>query len=216
MAKKKQFEADYQYACDQFPKLRRYFWNEELKFWVIDGELDICDTRGEYWDTFDIKIVVPNTYPYCVPYVLETGQKIPREDDRHISKEGICCLDIEHRLLHMSRRGIRLADFITDKVYPYFANQIYYESEKHYSSGEYRHHFGGVKQFYEEDLQITSTEEVVLILNHILNEKELERNDPCFCGKDKYKRCHLDTVKFLKSVGKEQLKLDLSKFQKNS
>lgn len=214
MGKKKQFETDYQYACDHFPKLKKYFWKEEIKCWIIDGELDICDTKGQYWDTFDIRIAVPDTYPYCVPFVLEMGGKIPREDDRHISKEGICCLDIEHRLIHMSRRGVRLVDFITNKVYPYFANQIYYEAENQYSSGEYKHHFGGIKQFYEENLQIASVEEAILILNYILNAQELGRNDTCFCGENKYKKCHWETVMFLKSIGKKQLRLDLDNFQK--
>lgn len=213
MSKNKQFEMDYQLTSERFPKLKNYFWSEELKVWIIDGELDICDTAGEYWDTFVIRIIVPNTYPYCVPLVIEKSEKIPREADRHISKEGICCLDIEHRLLKMSRRGIRLVDFMTDKVYPYFANQLYFEQEQKYSSGEYGHGFEGVKQLYKE-IGIVTVEEAIMILEHILHAKELERNKVCFCGKGKYKKCHLEKVNFLKSVGKTQLERDLADFKK--
>lgn len=214
MGANNQFETDYRLISDKFPKLNNSFWSEKLNSWVIDGQLDICDTKGEYWDTFDIRIVVPNTYPYCVPIVLERSSKIPREADRHISKEGICCVDISHQLLRMSRRGIRLIDFVTNKVYPYFANQVYYESEHHYSSGEYAHNFDGVKQFYFESTKIASIEEAIMILDYMVNGKELGRNANCFCGKSKYKKCHLQIVEFLQSIGKGQLKQDLLDFRK--
>lgn len=198
-----------------FPKLNRKIWNEKLKAWLISGKLDICDTSGEYWDTFEIALIVPNTYPYCVPKVWELSEKIPRSEERHIDKNGICCVDIEHRLLQMSRKGIKLIDFVTKKVYPYFANQIYYEEKEKYANGEYGHYFNGTIQFYEEEYFITDKNEAVLILENILSGKLPTNNEICFCGKDKYKRCHKQTVISLKSVGEKQLKNDLKNFKKN-
>lgn len=207
------FEYDFRLLSEKFPKLNKFSWIEKLKSWVIEGELDICDMVGDYWDTFKVRVIVPINYPYCVPMVQEMSNKIPRQEDRHINELGFCCLDIDHRLLRMSRRGIRLNDFVTTYVYPYFANQIYYESEERYSSGEYAHHFAGVIQFYHEELGIRTAIEAITILEHILTTKPLGRNEPCFCGRGKYKSCHLQTVNYLKSVGKERLIRDLSGFK---
>ena len=214
MKNEKLFEKDFKLMIEVFPQLNHFAINQANTAWLITGQLDIFDSVGTYWDTFSIKIYVPYEYPYCVPIVLETENKIERGEHRHINKIGMCCLDIEHRLLVLKKRGINLTSFIKEKVYPYFANQIYYEEEKKYANGEYDHYFDGTQQFYKEDLNIPSIKQAIEIIKFTLSKQKLQRNDLCFCGGEKYKDCHLSAVEFLNSVGSDQLEQDLSDFEK--
>lgn len=207
------FENDFTEATRFFPKLK-YRKIEKEKMWVVSGELEIIDRVGDYWGTFVIAIFLPASYPYCVPLVKEISNIIKREDDWHIDEDGYCCLDIEHKMLWLQKRGMNLTNFIKNKVYPYFSNQIYKENTGKYAAGEYLHNFEGVQQFYQEELNIGNVELAVKILQGIISKKLPLRNDLCFCGERKFKSCHLKSVDFLHSLPVERLKTDLEDFSK--
>jgi len=194
-----------------FPKLE-YCTNK--KYRVLKGEIDICDVKGKYWDSFKIAIQIPINYPNGVPIVLELSDNIVRDDSRHISKEGFCCIDITHQLLFQAKRGIKMLNFIRDQVYPYLANQLHFDSTGEYANGEYKHHFSGVKQFYNEKLRLTDSNTIVHIIELILKNKIPSRNLLCPCGIKKFKNCHEEELSFLKTVGKNQLQQDLIEFKK--
>ena len=177
------------------------------------GELDICDDEGNYWDTFDIKIVIPKKFPYAIPKVFELNGKILRDNDRHISEDGLCCLDIEHELLRLASKGISLCDFIVDKVYTFFANQLFFEKMGEYANGEYPHGFEGVRYFYSKKLNLTNPVIIIRFLKLILKNQIPGRNDCCPCQSGrKFKKCHLKSFEYLKSIRRERLKEDLNGF----
>ncbi len=207
------FERDFAVAKERFPKLR-YGWNAQLKMWVITGDLDICDTAGAYWNTFQITMLVPCGYPYSIPVVAERSIIIPRHIDWHISPEGLCCLDAEHSLIALSKRGIYLGDFIAEKVYTFFANQIHKLECKEYAGAEYAHHTAGVIQYYIEELNMPSVEATLQTLTQIFNKQGLGRNDKCPCGSHlKLKVCHDKAIETIKSFGRSQIKKDIEIIQ---
>jgi len=203
------FERDFIVAKDRFPKLD-YGWNAEIKMWVITGELDICDVEGIYWNTFQITMLVPRGYPYCVPIVAERSTIIPREIDWHISPEGVCCLDVSHNLKAMSKLGINLTSFISEKVYSYFANQLYKLEKNKYAGTEYAHHLDGVIQYYAETHYLQNKEAIISLLQQITSKGKIGRNAPCPCGSGKKtKNCHQSSIDTLKTLGKDKLLSDL-------
>jgi hypothetical protein len=207
------FERDFLEVRDYFPKLD-YGRNRKSKIWIISGEIDICDVKGNYLNTFDIKIIVPDSYPYCVPVVLEKSEIIPRDIDWHISKNGICCLDSDNNLLVMSRFGINIKEFIAQKIYTFFANQLYKLQEHKYAGDEYLHHVDGIIQYYIEDLKIPTVEYVIVFLEQILNKKDLTRNKLCPCGTNKkIKNCHEKTIETIKTIGREKMTSDLKEIK---
>lgn len=209
MTRKSKFEKDYIKVEESFPKLS-YKWNSESRFWVISGDLDICDIEGKYLDTFNIIIGIPQNYPNCIPIVVEKSTIIPRDIDWHISNEGLCCIDIEHNLIAMSKKGININLFIREKVYPYFANQLYKLSEGKYAGKEYSHHFDGIIEYYIEYLNLISIDTTIHFLERILSNSFVGRNNKCPCGSEKLiKDCHLDQIKTIKSIGKNKLQKDL-------
>lgn len=205
---KSPFERDFIAVLERFPKLS-FHWGAKVKMWVITGEMDICDTEGVYWNTFQITMLVPRGYPYCVPIVAEKSYIIPRDIEWHISPEGICCLDVDHNLKAMAKLGINLTSFISDKVYTYFANQLY-KLEKHvYAGKEYAHHLDGVIQYYLETHGLRNKETIVAMLSCLTSNNSIGRNDPCPCGSGKKtKHCHLTSIEVLKTIGKEKLATD--------
>lgn len=206
---KSPFERDFVVAKERFPKLD-YGWNAKIKMWVITGELDICDVEGMYWNTFQITMLVPRGYPYCIPIVAERSTIIPRDINWHISPEGICCLDITHNLKAMSKLGIKLTSFISEKVYTYFANQLYKLEENKYAGDEYAHHLDGVIQYYIETHQLQDKRAIVAMLQKITSKTNIGRNAPCPCGNGKkIKYCHQSSIDTLKSLGNERLSFDL-------
>jgi hypothetical protein len=207
------FERDFEEATHIFPKLK-YCKDNEANMWVVSGELDICDKAGDFWGTFTIAIDVPISYPYCVPEVREISHNIKREDNWHISKNGKCCIDIDHKLLIYKKRGFNITDFIKQKVYPYFANQIFKDKSGNYAEGEYQHNLEGVRQFYREELNIKSETLAIKILQKLISNNLPGRNDPCVCGKSKFKHCHLKSIQFLQSLPIETLQADLVEFSK--
>lgn len=205
------FERDFQETIQFFPKLK-YRRSKKGKIWIVSGELDICDQAGDYWETFMVAIYLSSSYPYCVPKVRELSGIIKRDANWHIDEDGFCCLDIEHRMLLLAKRGINLTDFIKNKVYPYFANQIFKKNKGNYASGEYLHNFDGIKQFYREGLNIEEPKLAIDILRGVISKKLPKRNEPCLCGEGKYKRCHMKSVELLRSLPHERIKKDLDEF----
>lgn len=207
------FEKDFSAVQELFPKLK-YASSKNKGAWIIKGELDICDQAGRYWGTFQIGIFIPAAYPFVVPVIWEQSHLIPRKADWHISQNGVCCLDIHHRLLEWSRRGIKFEEFMLSKVYPYFANQLYRLEEKVYAGEEYKHGVIGVAQFYQEDLCLNQVQ-AVAFLEMLTSGQFPGRNDPCPCGMgEKMKYCHKNSIAFLQSLGRKQLLLDLANFQR--
>lgn len=211
---RKILEQDIKKVSEFFPKLK-LVWASKFSTWSLDGELDICDINGEYWSTFEIIVYIPKSYPNGIPLVEEKSNLIPREIDRHISEEGYCCLDVTHKLSYKALTGIYLLEFLQNSVYPYFANQLYYNKNEHFAGAEYKHNFDGVIQFYDESLNVKDAKSAILILEGIILNNIPGRNDNCLCGSNKkMKQCHIKTIDFLKSLDKKLLEDDLARFKK--
>ena len=180
----------------------------------LKGSIDIIDTYGNYWDSYDIRIVVPiHKYPNVIPQVYECSNKITREDDWHISKDGECCLDITHNLILIQNKGVDLISFYQNKIYPFFANHQYKLKTGSYANGDYPHQFDGIKYFYHNDIGLFDNQLIIKILSLILKNRLPEKLATCVCGQNKYKHCHLATVTKLIQFGKKRLSEDLILFK---
>ena len=183
----------------------------------LKGKLDVVDDNDDYWGSFDIEIYINETeYPNTVPLVIEVSELIDRTDDNHIAQDGNCCLDIPHKLIILKRRGIELRLFFEETIYPYFANYHYKQNSGEYANGEYKHHFKGIKQFYEEEHQLVDENQIIAILEYAIGFTKHQRNQKCsICGSPKFKKCCGRKAVDLKIYGIECLKRDLELFKAN-
>lgn len=197
-----------------YPKFK-YYERKKKKCSILKGVIDICDVDGNYWDSFNIEIFIEKQkYPYCVPIVKETSKIIERVDEWHISKDGFCCLDIDHELEYLSKSGINIISFYQEKIYPFFTNSLYKMKEGNYANEEYKHHFDGVIQFYDERLKLKDVSVIIKILTSVMDNDIPGRNQFCVCGKQvKIKKCHLVAINFLKSLSKDRILKDINIFK---
>ena len=203
---------DVKEAIAKFPKLE-YRLKTEYNSHALEGELDICDKLGNYRGSFEIMILLPINYPFGVPIVVEKSNHIPRDRNWHVSSEGVCCLDIDHKLLFASKSGIKISEFIGKWVYSFFANYIYRSENKEYANGEYAHEFAGIKQFYLDDLRLSDSELILKILNQILVGSVPKKYDRCLCGNGKrFDKCHFEVTYFLSALGNDRIKMDIEGF----
>ncbi|WP_430928926.1 hypothetical protein [Polaribacter marinivivus] len=182
---------------------------------VLDGNVDVIDTKGNFWNDYFIRLLIPiSNYPSVIPSVYEISEEIEREDDFHISKKGECCLDIHHKLILEKRRGINLIAFYKKYIYPFFANHQYKIKTNMYANGEYKHDVEGVVQFYNDEYNLSNSESIVKYIELALGVRKADRNKECIiCGGRKYKNCCFLTVEKLKSFGSRILKTDLEIFK---
>lgn len=214
----RQLEKDVKAFLEVYPSYSHHKRHGK-RYSKIKGEIDICDSAGNYLDSFNIDIFLDNDrYPYSIPMVKECSTKIRRHEDWHIDDSGYCCLDIDHELEYKAKRGIELINFYRNSIYPYFANALYKMNFGEYSNGEYDHFFKGVVQFYNKKLLLKDNHLILKILNAVLSNTLPGRNArPCICGQDKkFKRCHLKCIEFLQCLSKERLLKDLAGFEELS
>lgn len=176
-------------AAQKFRKL-----NPPKKYkddWVINGYIDVIDDEGGYWDTYDIIINIPLSYPYDLPSLMETGNKIPKEANWHNSN-WTCCLSTNAKMFYLLENNITLLRWLEKFAHPYLANHVYKKKTGKYAGKEYDHGTNGLIQGYYEIFDLSGSNEVLQRLMLICELQKLGRNDPCFCksGK-KYKKCFL-------------------------
>ncbi len=209
------FEAQIDQFIKLFPKFARGSSNDGTV--IIQGELDIVDQTGKFWESFQIEIHPSDGFPYRFPSVFEIGGKIPRIADWHVYEDTqSCCLavDPEERLL--CKNGISLTSFVKDHVLPYFFNQTFRRIEGHYKNGEYSHGIKGVYEFYDEVLKTNGNlRETVRLLLKIADAEKPGRTHDCFCGaKKKFRKCHRAAYEKLLPLGKKILYAHANEFAK--
>ena len=206
-------ENDIKKFIEKYPKFSIVEF-DNLSFIKLQGVVDIVDLSGIYWDSYQVSILLlKKGYPHIIPSVYEVSEKIKREDDWHISKDGECCLDITHKLILLQNRGIDPISFFQNKIYPFFANHTYKLKTGDYANGDYPHQFDGIKYFYQNDLGLTDANFIIQLLTYITTNKLPKRNDVCICNQKKFKHCHLPIVEKIVAFGLERLLEDLAFFK---
>ncbi|WP_285011107.1 SEC-C domain-containing protein [Pedobacter faecalis] len=197
---------------ERFPKL--ILLNYDGKPPSFEGILDVCDERGEWYGSFDVRLIASDKYPHGIPRMFETGGLIERIPDRHVNSDGSSCVAMEHVLLYRAVRGLSMNAYLQEFAWPYFANQLYFKQNGYYTPGEYAHGFKGVEQFYNESLGTADPVVAIKLIIDILNQRLPSRNDQCVCGSlKKYKNCHMKAVNYLQAVGNDRLMDDLAGFK---
>ena len=182
---------------------------------VIKGNIDVVDGDGGYWDTYEVNVLIPKSYPLELPILIETSKKIERHEDWH-NRDGICCLSTNAKMYSVLGKDITLLNWLEKFAHPFLANHVFRIKTGNYANNEFAHGTEGIIQGYRELFNITSPYEVINILQLICGIKKLDRNDPCFCNNDKkYKRCFLvDQKSHYLNIPYENIKRDLIEIMK--
>lgn len=178
----------YELAIRKFPKLQLpILVNEE---WVIEGSIDVIDLDGEYWDTFEVRITVPPSYPEKLFELEETSRRIPKTPDWHNNIK--CCLSTPAVMYSEMAGDPTLIKWLEKFAHPYLANSLYKIKTGRYANEEFEHGTPGIIQGYKKVFRTSNISVLIEQLEFIIGNKILERNLKCFCNSGKkYKKCFL-------------------------
>ncbi|MCK9401310.1 MAG: hypothetical protein M0Q51_15130 [Bacteroidales bacterium] len=197
--KNEQFENDIKAVPDVFRKLSIVETDGEK---ILKGELDIIDTTGKLWDTYQIEIKGSYHYPSGFPKLFETGNAFPKIADWHVYEDNkSCCVDVTPNEVIICKEGLNVGDYIHRFAIPYFANQTFRKREGYYLYGEYSHGILGRIEFYQSKLKAKSPVELIAMFDLIIKDYNPARTAYCpFCHKVKFRHCHRNAFRELQNV----------------
>lgn len=163
-------------------------------------------------DCYQVSINI-TPFPNSFPIVKELGERIPRNVDRHLYSDASCCLTTKAKEQLLLKKKIKTLDsFIADIVIPFFQNNSYFEINKKYINGDYKHGITGVFEAYQEIANITDIKLLLDFLHDRIVRKKYHRNDLCFCNSGaKFKKCHQPNYNDLFLIDKEIIMEDIKR-----
>lgn len=189
MVSKQLIRDEYLQAAVKYKKLKPPV--KQGNGWSIDGHFDVIDSEGHLWDTYGVKILLPEGFPYALPILIETTGKIEQHEDWH-NVQGECCLATYAVMFKELGTPISLVRWLDRFVHDFLANHVIRLHDKEYPKGEYEHGTPGIIDGYKEIFGVNTEDEVLTRLRLLCGATKIGRNDPCFCNSGKkYKKCFL-------------------------
>lgn len=183
-----QFKNEAKNINDYFTELS--YREDEQGLCEIIGSLGLKDDTGALIDSYSIKMVPGEGYPYRFPKVFETGGRLPINIDWHIFPDGHCCIKTVSEEIFLCKKGLTLHWFIKEQVIPYFFNQKHRELHGYFLR-ERSHGMRGDLEFFKEHFNTQDENLVLIFLLEVQKKKELKSNAKCMCGSDrKFEKCH--------------------------
>jgi hypothetical protein len=209
----KNFEEDKIATLNKNPGLRYEGKNKE--YYIFQGNYFLKDVGDKLIESFGVNIYIPLKYPNSVPVVLSTDEKIAKDEDFHIGKDGCICFEHGYNLNRQASGGLRLYDFIEYYFPKYFSWILLKQNGNTDKLVEWAHGDKGTLQMYVELLGTNDIKRMEAFLVQYLAVSKHGRNQKCYCNSGKkIKYCHLDAINFLRSTSKKEIEKDLNELRK--
>ncbi len=198
------FLRDIEEGLKSYPLLH---WSKKGDKKVITGKFITHKGRIEI-ENYEVEISFPSDYPYNMPLVIETGNKIqPRNATRHIFVEGNLCFGNKQDTLRLCRNGITFKWFLDKILNPHLCREYVRDKTGKYPTGERSHKTEGIWEGYYEVFKTTDKERILKDLNLLLMYPIFSKNKECYCGSGrKYKRCHERWLPLIFDIGRNNVK----------
>lgn len=140
---------------------------------------------------YRIKLVVPPGYPRAEPKLFETGDRIPKDIDRHVNPgDGSCCFTVWENWLACAKDK-SFSAFMDGPVHEYFLAQYVFEDTKEWRFGERAHYEEGMEEAYADALKGDVPIQDVRYGLYLLSQERLKGHWLCPCGSGmKLRDCH--------------------------
>lgn len=196
--------SDLEKAIVSYPKLKIKEENGSLE---LVGEIDLIHSeRNLLIETFSVNIFYPKEFPYCFPKVIETGDQIPRSNDRHVNKDTTLCLVIEPEERLLCLHGITTVLFIEKVLLPRLGEEYTVNKGGKYVR-EYSHGIKGLWEFYFFKFKSNDPKVILQLLESITTQNIPKRSKACPCGSGNvFKKCHINSVIEINRLGRLYLK----------
>jgi len=177
----------------------------------LQGELQVVDRSGVFWESYQLEIKHHPDFPYRFPKVFEISDKIPKIADWHINKDHSFCIDVDASEIIKCKDGLSLIEFIEKELTPYLFNQTHRKVQGHYVGGEYSHGLKGIYEFYSDSLKTgDNVRKTLSLMMFIATHSRPNRSNKCFCESGElFRHCHRKAYDELKVLGQKHLENDL-------
>ena len=155
------------------------------------------------YDQYLIEVELPKDSPKGLPTVREVGDRIPREPDRHMERDGRACVALRDAFWYEHPKGMSLLEFLNGPVRGFFAAQSVIELGeeapwKDSGWGEWEHGPFGIVSFYQQHFG-TDNISVIWEFLKLLAREHVKGHWPCPCGTgEKLRKCHWPALKELR------------------
>lgn len=170
----------------RYPTLHVYERPNEV---LVKGTFPIL-SDDSVLDRYSVEIYVRRDKSDAWPAVRETGGRIPKTADYHISSDGTACLFVEDEAYYQFPNGLSFVEFLEIPVRNFFLSQSIVANGGDWPLGYRSHGTEGVIEFYMEKL---NTEDPVELLKCLkcLSIESVKGHHPCPCESGEiYRRCH--------------------------
>ena len=159
-------------------------------------------------EEYEVRISFPQAYPYELPLVIETSNKIqPRNATRHIFVEGNLCFGNKQDVLRLCKNGISFKWFLDEILNPHLCREYVKDRTGSYPTGERGHGNDGTWEGYFELFGTMKKAFILNELNLMLKHPIFAKNKECYCGSTKkYKRCHEKRMPLIFDIGRNNVK----------
>ena len=139
----------------------------------------------EISDSYDLSILVPETFPRDLPRVTETAGRIPRDGKHHINADGTLCLGAPLRLLWNFSKIPSLVGFAEIFLVPFlYAMSLKLNYGIPFVFGELAHGASGELADYVDMLGLKSPEQAKRALALLAQKKGARTNIHVLVGVD--------------------------------
>jgi hypothetical protein len=153
-------------------------------------------------DSFQVRIELAKQHPAWPPKVFETGERLPRELDRHFFSDGSACLYYPAVYWLQAFHKKPFADFLEGPVRNFFLYQCARMQGVPWRHGELAHGAHGALEFFSDLLgPDTSLSEMHRLLTSAAKQT-LSRSSLCPCGRSRgvVSLCHPGLLQLLHEV----------------
>jgi len=141
------------------------------------------------WAEYQIKMMVPNEFPFKLPLLKETTNALPSNFEHHLAGNYIC-LGTECELLDYLEMNPDVTCFVDEIVSSYFYSATYFNKYGNVPYGERSHGLPGIIEYYKERLGVDNEQQLFSLL-YIVAFDKYRGHDACPCGSGKLLRsCH--------------------------
>jgi hypothetical protein len=166
-----------------------------LHAFIVDGE---CRIRGTFApveaDRYALDIALPCDYPHAMPVVWETGNRIPREMDRHVLGNGSLCLGTPLALWIQLGNDYSVERVIDGPLKSFLIGNSLVEEGEPWPHGDRAHGAAGLLEHLGELIGTRDPKVVGRFLIDLLEQK-VRGHWLCPCGSGRIiRKCHRDGV----------------------
>ncbi|MFP7479658.1 hypothetical protein [Terribacillus saccharophilus] len=153
---------------------------------IVQGVLSFDiqdDSYGNIKDEFQLKVVIPKSFPRDIPIVYELDERFPKIADYHVYADSSLCLGSPMSLKKRIKDNPTLEDFIQTCVVPYFfAIALKLQGKDNFVFGELYHGTLGIIQDYLEVFDLNNVQQVIDLLEILSLKSNKGNKNICPCG----------------------------------